>query len=72
MEDGTGAVQVNPELQREVTIEEDRIDRLYLLTERQQSQRYLMVNRTTVQLGGDDDVLVTHIARHDIFVELDS
>ena len=31
-----------------------------------------MIDGSSVQLGGDDDVLIAHVARYDVFVELDS
>lgn len=30
-----------------------------------------MVHLRVVELGGDDDIVVAHVARHDVLVELD-
>ena len=72
MENSTLFVVVEPELYREIAVEEDRVDRSPLrITIGKYAIGHLMVYRPSVQFGGDDNVPVAHITGDDVLVELD-
>ena len=70
VQDSAAAVGVEPELHSEVTAEEDGVHGLHL-TRARQTERYLMVDRFAVQLGGNHDIGAAYIAGDDVLVELD-
>ena len=70
LQDGAAVVPAEPEVHGEVATEEHGVHRAGTLAERHQFQCHLMIDRLLVELGGDDDVLVAHIAGHDVLVEL--
>ena len=65
-------VPVQPEVEREVTFEEHRVLCSRLFTERIQMQCHLVVHLLTVEFGGNNNILVAYVTRHDILVKLDS
>ena len=68
LQDGALCLPVNPEVHREVAIEEDGVHRALVFYPEQLA--HLVVDGLMVQLRRDDDILVAHIAWHDVFIEL--
>ena len=61
---------LEPEVDGEVAVEEQGICRPSILHSGNELVGHFVIDRLVVELGGDDDVLVADIARHDVFVEL--
>ena len=60
----------HPEFDAEVAIDKDGVDRTLHTIVIYHDLRHVVLHGLTVELGGNDDVLVTDIAGHDVFVEL--
>ena len=69
-QDAAGLRPLQPALDGEVAVEEDGVHGDLFVAVRAQLLGHVVGYGLVVELGGDDDVLVAHIAGHDVLVEL--
>ena len=70
VQDGAAVIPLQPELHTEVAVHEHGVHRHGLVAEGVQGQRHVVMHLLLVQLRRYNDVVRTHVAGHDILVEL--
>ena len=70
LQDGAHRFAIEPKVGAEVATEENGVLRVCTPSTTAQVGRHLMADGLLVQLRRDDDVLVAHVAGHDVLIEL--